>query len=111
MNTNQTVTGQKTFTAQAFVQSNGLDDSPASGAGESGLGLFYSSDRSMVTDGDLWLISQSSFSQARRFAILEGKYERSSSPKDCNGWGGEHTRVAHSSHNRPERLRRPDRQG
>ena len=72
--TTQTITGQKTFTAQTFVQSNSLYGniqlSPASGKNETGIGLFCNSDRSMVVDGDLWLISQGSFAQSRRFAIL-----------------------------------------
>jgi hypothetical protein len=76
----QTITGSKTFTAQTNVQSDGANGnlrlSPATGTGESALGLYYNSNRSMATDGDLWLISNSSEGQVRRFAI----YSQGSSP-------------------------------
>ena len=72
--TAQDVSGAKTFTAQTnFQNSAGLGTirlSPATGSGESGVGLYYNSDRSLATDGDLWFMSSSSFSTARRFAIL-----------------------------------------
>ena len=72
--TAQTISGEKTFTSVANFQSSPslgtIKLSPASGVGESGVGLYYNSNRSLETDGDLWFLSSSSFSSARRFAIL-----------------------------------------
>ena len=63
----QSIAGEKTFTSE--TNARGLRLSPASGVGESVLGLYYNSDRSTNVDGDAWLTSSSTDGQPRRFAI------------------------------------------